>query len=485
MGYFEGLGFRIFRLREAKTESEYILYNINNKSYNEYSLKKLKEVIRKEINNFDIFVCEILEKDIKTFLNKYELNEDGNIKFNEKKEKAIKKCIDNWIEEEYVLLDNIGFYPKNQLIFENNEKKYFNIYKIPQTLIYDNYKLDKSMSFNEFKTLAPYHYKLLMNLHNNDELAVQDTLIKISDKIKYPENKSQDCIIFYPGEGAGKGIFYKYVINAIFGEYSSKVLMKRLIGDFNAFLRKSLVLILEEGKRDSELIEVLKEITTEGNILINEKGKNQQLEDIYFLTFVFSNNMNCIDLGKRRGSYHISKPLGKNINETSKLGKDLVDNLPKETDILLKYLHNLEFSHEVALIPYNTIAKEQITELNKTPLELFYKYICSFKDIETAILYTYNKYHGVDGYNIEIKVFNDNKYISKDIIRECYNKFCTLEGFKSNLISNNRHIAELWTIMNISDDSFARIRVENGDRRIDHVLIDKINEHILSKFNEK
>jgi hypothetical protein len=398
----------------------------------------------------------------------------------------------NWIKEqielEIILLDNVGFKPVPQKTFIFEGKEYFNLYKIPQTLIYKNYKLNSHMEFKELKEKASNIYFLLMNLHDSDEKAVKNTLIKLADKIKYPAKKSQDCIIFYPGEGAGKGVFYETIIKGIFGKYASKVLMRKLGMEFNGFLKESLVLVLEEGKRDLDLIEVLKEITTEPTVLINEKMKNAGEQPIFFLTFVFSNNMNPIDLGKRRGTYHIAHPLGKSIEETQIKGKNLVEKIPLELPILLKYLHNLEFTHNDAIKPFNTIAKAMVLDLNKSPLELFFDFLLTFPSMEYACQelnrerYKYNS----TALNLDIQQKPDEdgkeeKWISKEQIKRAYNNFCYNSNLKTNLIRHNKDLVQLWALFQISPESFIRITINNGEyagRKLDHIKLSSLNDKL-------
>lgn len=474
MGYIQGFGFEIYRLREAKTDNEFLLYDINKKQFNTYNQKRVKEILLKELQSKNIDLVDFIKNKLKI---------EGEIK-------PI-KTLNIWLDQETILINDIIFYPINERIIEKEGKFYFNRFEVFDTFNKENYKLDKEMSFEEFKIKAPYHYKLFSNLHNFDDEAIQDTLLKIADKVQYPHEKAQDCLIFYPGEGAGKGILYKYVLHPIFNKYTSKILMKKLNNDFNAFLKESLILVLEEGKRDLELIETLKEMVTEGRLLINKKGTDQKEEDIYFLTIVFSNNMNPIDLGKRRGSYHLCKPLGKTIEKSQKIGKELCENLPNETEYLLQYLHNLEFKHQDALMPFNTIAKSQVTDLNKSPLELFYDLVCTFPNIQNVLInLKRRRFMSQDDFDLQIieKKEENNiiKYISKDMIKEAYNNFCHIEGFKSNLIRHNKDIVQLWALMEIPVESHRRLVIRDGvnaGRRLDHLRLKDINDNIIEKYN--
>lgn len=477
MGYLEEFGFKVFKMRNAKSENEFLIYDIVKNSYNTYNEKRaikflFLEFKEKEIDIID-FASKTLDMDIREI-------------------KPLKLLI-YWIDEELKLIDDIGYKPIDQVLFERDNKIYFNTFKTPKNMIKDNFILSKPMSYEELKTKAPYHHQLFYNLHNKDEDAIKNTLLKLADKIKYPDVKAQDCIIFYPGEGSGKGIFYKYIISPIFENYAKKVLMNKLSNDFNGFIKEPLVLVLEEGKRDLELVEILKEITTEGSVLINEKGKPQTQEEIYFLTFVFSNHMNPIDLGKRRGSYHLTHSLGKDVDKSQSIGVKLCENLPKETIYLLQYLHNLEFTHQEALRPFNTKAKEQVNDLNKNVVELFYDFIISYKTLEESLTFLQEKRHGDGTFKLIIEDYKNKdtetieKYISKDIFKEAYNNFCNLEGFRSNLIRHNKDIVQLWALFKLPEDAHRRLVVKRGknrDRRIDHIRAKDIGDHIANYNKE-
>lgn len=466
MVFLEEFGFRIYRLKEATREKEFLIYDIEKNEANQYSKSRL----------FEILLMELDEKKIPW----RKFAPDNNSPIN---------WLKSQMEIEIKLVNGIGFKPINEVIIEEDNKKYINLFKCPETFKTDHYKLDSPMCFDEFKTLAPYHYKLLMNLHNKDELAVQDTLLKIADKIRYPYLKSQDCIIFYPAEGAGKGIFHKYILEAIAGQYTNKVLMKKLNSDFNSFLEKSLFLTLEEGKRDLELVETLKEAITESRMLINQKGVDATEKPVYFLTFVFSNHMNPIDLGKRRGSYHRASALGKTNEESQAIGRELCENLPNETEVLLKYLHNLEFTHQQALEAFNTIAKVQVNELNKNPLELFYDTLLSYPSLKSAIFDLHEKRFGAGCKPINLETIKKKgvDYISKELLKDTYNNFCVLEGFKTNLIRHNKDIVQLWALFDIPDDSHKRIMISEGSqagRKLDHLRYNDINDKILEAYKD-
>lgn len=465
MAYLEELGFKIYRLRSSKAEDEFLLYNKEKNQHNRYNKKRLFEFLFLELEELEFDYKEVIPRDV---------------------------SVSNWLKtaitEEMILIDDVGFKPVNDLIYQENGKLYFNEFNTPEAMNPKNYIINKPMSFEELKENAPYHYKLFMNLHNHCEEAVKDTLMKLADKIKYPELKAQDCIIFYPGEGSGKGIFAKYVLNAIFGDYSRKVLMKRLNGDFNGFLEKALVLVLEEGKRDLELVETLKEAITEPTMLINEKQKKAIERPIYFLTFVFSNHMNPIDLGKRRGTYHLAHSLGPDEESSQEVGRELCENLPNETKTLLHYLHNLDFEHQQALKPFKTIAKNQVNELNKNPMELFFDTLITYPSLKSAIYDLYQRAKpkkSLQEFELELITKKDGQYIAKEFIKEAYNNFCDLEGFKSNLIRHNKDIAQLWALFKVPSEFHKRILISHGvnsGRRLEHINYDYLNKKIVENL---
>ena len=77
--------------------------------------------------------------------------------------------------------------------------------------------------------------------------------------------------------------------------------------------------------------------------------------------------------------------------------------------------------------------------------------------------------------------------MSKDKIKGLYNIFCEMEGFKSNLIRHNKDIAQLWALMEIPEDSHHRVTIREGSRagrKVDHIRLSDINEHITMKYKE-
>ena len=461
MRYLYNFGFSIYLIRNAKAGEEYLFYNIEKKKYACYSKAKLLTVIPLEFKEKGIDLIDFIRTKI--------LNEKN-------KQINLNEILNVWIEEEITLIDYIGFKPIDKLIYEENEFIYFNTFHIPESFNLDKYKLPLPMEFEDLKFKAPHITKLLLNLHGQNVEGCKNTLLKLADRLQFPDQKAQDCIIFYPAERAGKGIFYKYILTPIFERYATKVLMKKLNSDFNAFLREALVVVLEEGKRDSELIETLKDMVTESTLLINEKGKNQKEENVYFLTFVFSNNMNPIDLGKSRGSYYICKSLGRNYEESQKVGAKLCEKIPDEIEFLIQYLHNLKFDHQDALMPFNTDAKRDVANLNKSIIELFYDEILSFNCFKKAIESLHERRYG----HYEVPIFTEKKdkiYVSKDVIRQAYNNFCHLNNLRSNLISHNKDLVQLWALFNIADKKPKRLYLNNG-QRLDHYSLEDFNKHI-------
>jgi len=77
-------------------------------------------------------------------------------------------------------------------------------------------------------------------------------------------------------------------------------------------------------------------------------------------------------------------------------------------------------------------------------------------------------------------------YISKDIIKDAYNNFCFIEGFKTNLIRHNKDIVQLWALFKLPEDAHTRIIVKNEginkSRKLDHVRLMDIVEHLKDNY---
>jgi len=472
MGFLEGFNFKIFRLRDAKEMNEFVLHDIKNNKYNTYSQRRILSVLKNEIYSKGYDIDEVLRK-----ING--IDKAAKIK--------VDLILNRYIDEELVLLDNIGFKPIKDKVFEEDGISYFNTFCQPPTLDKFNYEIKKQIKFKDFKKNCKAIYKLLFNLHGKDDAAIEDSIYKLADKIQNPHMKGGDCGVYYPAEGAGKGVYYKHIICPIFGKYAKKVLMQKLDNDFNGYLKECLYLVLEEGKRNKNLLETLKELITESELLVNEKGKPQNMARIYFKIDLFSNEMNPADLGKRRGSYFQCHSLGKTKEETQKIGSNLCLEIPKELNYFLKYLHNLNIDHQKALIPFNTLAKTQVNDLNKNAMELFFDHIIQFPNIQNAFadLYKRQNFHGNFDYGInEIK---EIMYISKDSFKEAYNIFCQTEGLRNNIIRHNKDIVQLWALLKVPVNAHRRITIKDGSnagRKLDHVELDIINQTIKELYLE-
>ena len=131
MGTLEGLGFRIFRLRQAKETSEYIIYDIKNDNINYYSKNRCTTMLRNEIRDRGVKMKALIREH-------WELGERDKIE-----SKDISKFLTGIINDELELIDNIAFRPMGKKIFKHNEKIYFNTYMQPAYMCNENYKLDE------------------------------------------------------------------------------------------------------------------------------------------------------------------------------------------------------------------------------------------------------------------------------------------------------------------------------------------------------
>ena len=156
MAYLEQFGFEIYKLRDAKSENEILIYNSNNHFYYRYSESRAIKNIKLELKTIGI--------DIRDFaVNELHLNEKINTD----------KLVEQWFYDEMKLIDTVGFKPQNVKFFERFGKTHFNTYKLIETLdkkkylLYDKkqkkYYKDENITFEDLKSKCPNIIKLLNN----------------------------------------------------------------------------------------------------------------------------------------------------------------------------------------------------------------------------------------------------------------------------------------------------------------------------------
>ncbi|MFW6015534.1 MAG: primase-helicase family protein, partial [bacterium] len=159
--------------------------------------------------------------------------------------------------------------------------------------------------------------------------------------IAYPDKKLGKTIIFNdPGQGIGKNVFQKYVLSPIFNPNNVNLITFNNIGNrFNrSVLTSQLIGFVDETEKNinKSVYEVLKRITTEDRMFLEEKYQISKTENVYLNLIICSNfqeTVNSILQSDKRRYYVIEtgniNDIFPKIHERSKYFKDFISIMKK------------------------------------------------------------------------------------------------------------------------------------------------------------
>jgi len=377
-------------------------------------------------------------------------------------------------------IDNINFKPVKDIVYKENQKKYLNMYRGNEFLNSNFERVD-----DEDYLLNCVNIKeLLFNLTGKDEKGVDYLLDVLAMIIQEPYIKTQQLIIFYGEEAAGKGTFYELILKPLFSGFITKILGKKIKSTFNSFMSQKLVLVLEEVKADKEEEDTLKELVTEETIMINPKNLPEREENNYLTTFGFSNEQNPISAGKRRGVYFRSRTLGGSINKAPSFRKKYEENIPLEFEYLIKELKTRKYDRTEVLRGYYTEAKKQVHEQNMSVIERFYNELIDYENlskyidaqITTGLLDINNNLLN------NLYTYNEIKYIKAQFLLDLYNSYLRQNKYKS--ITLNK-FSEFWQLMKIDRDNKEHFnRFKGTGHKVTYVNLNIINDEIKKRYLE-
>lgn len=284
--------------------------------YNEYDKK---ETIFYTKSDFDILTSDI--------------QFDG---FNKKSGEIEKKnFFKEWLKD-----PNKRIYQKNEWIPNNtydNEKIYntftgFKLYEEPRV-----YKQDAINLFLD-------HIKLLVNY---DEDSFRYVLNYNAQMIQYPDELPAVALLFKSQQGIGKDLMLDIIERIIGAELMYRTSkLDEIFGNFNGALKNNLIVQLNEvqGCDGFENKEKLKDLITSKTHNINEKNMKPYKQNNYSRVFIFSNNLNPIEIPYDDRRFCVFKG-GK--NKSSSYYKALVNILDNEDALksILSYLKNVDLSN--------------------------------------------------------------------------------------------------------------------------------------------
>jgi len=350
MGYIEEFGFRIFKIRESKGESEYLLYNLENKTYNFYSEKRIVKYLILELREKQIDLLDFAQKKLGL-----EIQEIKPL-----------KLLFGWIDDEIKLIDNIGYKPIEKIIFSEDGKTFFNTYK-------KSILLKKSKIKIEDYTIIS---KLIMNLVNNVEEEYFYLIKWLAWQVQNPLNRLPTSIILQGEHGTGKTKFCELVLKPIFENNFCEIGQADINKEYNDYIMgKQLIVANEVIHNDNKFLvpDKLKNYVTDSFLSINRKFKDTIYVRNYSQWIFVTNNFIPLKIEKGDRRYNVFK------SKKLKNGRELIRSLIKNHDIQIKsfinYLLTIEVKYSDVDNPIENQAKIDLIKSSNNTIQDFLDWI--------------------------------------------------------------------------------------------------------------
>jgi len=390
------------------------------------------------------YVIETLNEYEDNFLNCENSNEIDkyNLTYFNSKDKLI-DCIKELTQikdlktlhlENLKIVINTAYIPKlanSNFLKQKNYKNAYtkNIFEPTKYLLISNVKglpIRKKEHFNAIN-------KLCLNLVDNNLEYLNYFYNYLAYKFQNLDKRATSSIVFLGAQGVGKDTFINLVLDKLFdSDNISNVRPDAFKSGFMEFLTNKQFLIINESHTDTKsnaktLQSILKQITTDSNILINAKYKAAGKTKLYNATFVFSNNNEPLLLDESDRRFSIFKS-GETLIKNKFLGFGNYENLKsainKELEDFAIFLKQYKVNESLANSCLDTPYKANIIKNQLTNLEKFYNIIKN-RDIELIdeILQDNGiSYENIDN-QIFVKEFKDslkNKRLIQPKVKEYY-----------------------------------------------------------------
>lgn len=314
-------------------------------------------------------------------------------------------------------------------------------------------QVDNEFRFKNLKKLkskAPHIYALLMNLHEEDEKAVEYVINLLA--LFFRDKKKIEKAIIHAGiQGSGKGVLFNNIIAILFGkDYVIQVSGKHLKSNFNHMLENKLGVNFNEisanFKQHDTAGEDLKMFTTEKTISIERKNIDRYEAVNLFMTFMSTNNMTSIVIppSDRRSCYFKNERtlLDVSLNDFDEDIDVFIDNVEKENDELVIFLANWEIDKKLSFDAYKNesrrsvqrstsnsfaeivffIKQKEFTELFNLAEEKFIDYDATKNDSNNSDYYC-RSLRNYESVIAEISINSDSGFITSNSLRDIYNIF--------------------------------------------------------------
>jgi putative DNA primase/helicase len=332
-----------------------------------------------------------------------------------------KDFVEKYLIENIIVVDNINFYPLEQILIKIDGKIYFNTYKRSNFMIKADEEEDKEKDYSSF---FPAIENLLRHICLNDE--IYNYVLKwYAWKVQHPEIKVPTALIFQGEKGTGKSFFQEQVIKTIFGHLWTTINQENMEDKYNLYMFETLLVNLEEAISDDtkeKISQKLKNLVSDTTISIR-KMNNDPFTVLCFANLTMNTNTHKpIKIEEKDRRYTIIGYQNNKIDTT--IIRAVVENKETEVKAFYYYLKHLKVEYLEVSQPLKTDAKEDIRKYNMNSLEHYFDE------------FDFNKFKDS---SFKLK---DNCFYETQLFYKLYISFCGENGYK-NIFSRNKFTMEL------------------------------------------
>lgn len=445
MGEISNFGFQIYRLREAQENCEFLLYDVDNKSYYQYSY-------RRGIDMMVMLIEKILDMSLKTYM----IQEN----YLDKDSKSIEyqTLLKTWIREDIKIIDNISYKPIDDMLYNEDGKLYFNTYQKSDLL-----KKELKASTNDFDHI----HKIILNLCDNDEKGYKYLVKWLAWQIQNPLQRLATSIVFQGQQGSGKTLFCNYILKPIFDKNFIEINQGDLNAEYSEYIMGKQIIVANEVIYNEKKIsssERLKNLVSDDFVNIRRKYKDSLYLRNYSQWIFTSNNQVPIRIEAKDRRFSVFK------SKTLENGVQFFQNFDKvkeeEVEAFLYYLKNIPVILNEINYPYKNKAKADIIEASLNSVELFIHTIQ-----ENGGMDSLNSEYEEDGTGWKNYLYlihkKENSYIKLDCFYKLYQKFCNHAGIKNQFGRNGftsmlKHLTYTITIIKDGENKSHRVMKLEG-----------------------
>lgn len=330
-----------------------------------------------------------------------------------------------------------NFRPNAELIFEEENKKFFNCY-FPNKYMKKREKKEL-LSLNIEKECPNIHH-LISNLTGYRKDCFDYMIHYLSSILQQPEVRSEKAVNIFGEEASGKGTFFSTILKPLY-KYVSIIKMKELESPYTDHYSKALILFIDEAKPNKDLEDELKSIITAPSIDINPKYGKRRTEENYMNIIIASNHNLSLTMGERRMVCFKARALSKIKKEREEIGKKLNEEIPNELNIFAEYLYNFKFNRLLINEGIDNIEKQDLMASTMTIEKQFvneFNNFNTFLDFSRTYVELKNSSNILDAQSKNTKSIDGITYLNINYILEMYNNFRKSQNSKYSNVSLNK-----------------------------------------------